>query len=233
MPNHLTASSIPADCPLQQPKSANDMHLVYLLICFKRQFSRILALRDTREICLPFYQLMLHMLRLRPEASLRFNAEAIKLTHKVIQFLVAFTTRLLFLHLQVSKDKLSLQYTGPGDHETDVGCIQANHTVPRNKRVYYYEVHIVNGGMKGLISIGFAEKGFNLGKHPGYDLLFLSEHNQLHIVDPVHASESRSFPAKLLLYACENSSPQLYLFLYVHLIAAFSEAPKAQPPLQS
>ena len=71
--------------------------------------------------------------------------------------------------MQVSKDKLSLQYTGPGDHETDVGCIQANHAVPRNKRIYYYEVQIVNAGNKGLISIGFAEKGFNLGKHPGYD----------------------------------------------------------------
>ena len=70
--------------------------------------------------------------------------------------------------LQVSKDKLSLQYTGPGDHETDVGCIQANYAVPRNKRIYYYEVDIVNAGTKGLISIGFAEKGFNLGKHPGY-----------------------------------------------------------------
>lgn len=69
--------------------------------------------------------------------------------------------------VQVGKDKLSLRYTGPGDHETDVGCIQANHAVPRHKRIFYYEVKIVDAGLKGLISIGFAEKGFNLGKHPG------------------------------------------------------------------
>ena len=68
---------------------------------------------------------------------------------------------------QVSKDKLSIRYTGPGDHETDVGSIQANRNVPKQQRVFYYEATIVDAGLKGLIVVGFAEKGFNLGKHPG------------------------------------------------------------------
>ena len=81
--------------------------------------------------------------------------------------------------LKVSKDKLSLRYTGNGDHETDVSSIQANRAIPKLKRVYYYEVTILDAGAKGLISIGFAERGFNLAKHPGYLLTPLSEFSTL------------------------------------------------------
>jgi hypothetical protein len=71
-------------------------------------------------------------------------------------------------HHQVSKDKLTIRYTGPGDHETDVGSIQGNRIVPKQQRVFYYEATVVDAGLKGLIALGFAEKGFNLGKHPGW-----------------------------------------------------------------
>lgn len=69
--------------------------------------------------------------------------------------------------LQVSKDKLSVRYTGNGLHDNDVGSIQANAKVPRRQLVYYYEMTVLDAGTRGLMAIGFAEKGFKLGRHPG------------------------------------------------------------------
>ena len=69
--------------------------------------------------------------------------------------------------MQVYKDKLTVKYTGDGRHDNDVGSIQANRKVPREQLVYYYEMRIMDTGERGLISIGFAEKGFKMGRHPG------------------------------------------------------------------
>ena len=122
--------------------------------------------------------------------------------------------------MQVSKDKLSLQYTGPGDHETDVGCIQANHAVPKNTRIYYYEVHIVNAGMKGLISIGFAEKGFNLGKHPGYCLILSS--CTIGIYSLQSAICSAQHPSDFMC-AKENTLPKVFDTYFLAISSIFSQ----------
>ena len=75
--------------------------------------------------------------------------------------------------VQVEKDKLTVRYTGQGAHNNDVGAIQGNRPVPRKRRVYYYEVTVLDAGEKGLIGVGFADKNFKMGKQPGCVLLNL------------------------------------------------------------
>ena len=72
-----------------------------------------------------------------------------------------------FLAMQVDKDKLTARYTGQGAHSNDVGALQGDHPVPRRRRVYYYEIHVNEAGERGLIGIGFADKGFKMSKQPG------------------------------------------------------------------
>lgn len=69
--------------------------------------------------------------------------------------------------VQVEKDKLTVKYTGQGQHNNDVGAIQGNRPVPRKRRVYYYEVGVLDAGDRGLIGVGFADKNFKMGKQPG------------------------------------------------------------------
>ena len=69
--------------------------------------------------------------------------------------------------MQVDKDKLTARYTGQGAHSNDVGALQGDHPVPRRRRVYYYEMHVNEAGERGLIGIGFADKGFKMSKQPG------------------------------------------------------------------
>ena len=69
--------------------------------------------------------------------------------------------------MQVDKDKLTARYTGQGAHSNDVGALQGDHPVPRHRRVYYYEMHVNEAGERGLIGIGFADKGFKMSKQPG------------------------------------------------------------------
>lgn len=70
--------------------------------------------------------------------------------------------------LEVGKDKLSVKYNGPAQHDNDVGSIQANHPVPRRQLVYYFEVTVreANGGS---ITLGFSDRNFKQGRHPGYE----------------------------------------------------------------
>ncbi len=47
------------------------------------------------------------------------------------------------------------------------GAIQANHPVPVNCTVYYFELTVLDGGISGKIAIGFADKNFKLTRQPG------------------------------------------------------------------
>ncbi len=62
-----------------------------------------------------------------------------------------------------------MQYTGPGAHTNDVGAIQGNRPVPRQRRLYYFEVTILEAGERGRIGVGFSDKGFKMGKQPGWE----------------------------------------------------------------
>jgi hypothetical protein len=82
--------------------------------------------------------------------------------------------------MQASKNKLTVSYNNPREktHADDTGSIQANHEVPRNRCVYYFEVTInsVHPAAEGLheskktITVGFAERNFKLTRQLGYAL---------------------------------------------------------------
>ncbi len=78
------------------------------------------------------------------------------------------TTLTLEISVQVSKNKLTVRYVGNGVHNNDVGAIQGNWPVPRQRSVYYFEVHVDDAGDRGLIGIGFGDGNFRLQKQPGY-----------------------------------------------------------------
>ena len=67
----------------------------------------------------------------------------------------------------MAKNKLTVKYTGDGQHQNDVGAIQGNRPVPRQRLVYYYEVRVDDAGDRGLIGIGFADRNFRLQRQPG------------------------------------------------------------------
>lgn len=72
------------------------------------------------------------------------------------------------MFLEASKDKLTVRYTGQAQHENDVGSIQSNHPVPRKRLVYYYEVTVKEGSERGEVGLGFSDRSFKVGRHPGY-----------------------------------------------------------------
>lgn len=82
--------------------------------------------------------------------------------------------------LKVSQEKLTVEYVGHmyGTHENDVGSIQANRPCPTACAVYYFEMTVINQGEKGLLSIGFTESGFKLGRHPGWEINSFGYHGQ-------------------------------------------------------
>lgn len=77
--------------------------------------------------------------------------------------------------LQVAKDKLSVKYNGDARHANDVGSIQANRPAPKDRLIYYYEVHVLNRGEHGKIGVGFADDKFKSARQPGYALLTRGE----------------------------------------------------------
>ncbi len=67
----------------------------------------------------------------------------------------------------MSKNKLTVRYVGSSNPSNEVGAIQGNRPVPRQRSVYYYEVHVDDAGEKGRIGVGFADKYFELHRQPG------------------------------------------------------------------
>ncbi|CAA7057842.1 unnamed protein product [Microthlaspi erraticum] len=78
----------------------------------------------------------------------------------------------------VSPDKLSVKYTGAGQHSHDVGAVQANKPAPFKRYGYYFEIYVKNAGAKGQISIGFTTNSFRIGRHPGWELNTCGYHGE-------------------------------------------------------
>lgn len=57
--------------------------------------------------------------------------------------------------LNVEKDRLTVSYKGPGQHSNDVGAIRSDYPVPRDRKIYYYEISIINEGDKRKIGLLF------------------------------------------------------------------------------
>jgi hypothetical protein len=70
--------------------------------------------------------------------------------------------------LEVGKDKLSVRYNGPAQHDNDVGSIQSNNPVPLRRLVYYFEI-TVKEASGGSISLGYSDRNFKQGRHPGFE----------------------------------------------------------------
>ncbi|GAQ84119.1 spla ryanodine receptor domain-containing protein [Klebsormidium nitens] len=71
--------------------------------------------------------------------------------------------------LEVGKDKLSVRYTGHGQHGHDVGSIQANRPVPRERLLYYFELTVRDRGDRNCIAIGFTDENFKHSRQPGWE----------------------------------------------------------------
>ena len=71
-------------------------------------------------------------------------------------------------NLEISKDRLCVNYSGDARHANDVGSIQANRPVPLNQRVYYFEITVSATGDAPRIGIGFTDTSTKLTRQPGY-----------------------------------------------------------------
>uniref|UniRef100_A0A0G4G877 B30.2/SPRY domain-containing protein n=1 Tax=Chromera velia CCMP2878 TaxID=1169474 RepID=A0A0G4G877_9ALVE len=69
---------------------------------------------------------------------------------------------------EVLKDKLTVVYTGKGNH-TDFWCVQSDKPAPTERLVYYFEVDIIDSGTRGSIVVGLADKTFLLNRQPGWE----------------------------------------------------------------
>ncbi|CAB4477966.1 SPRY-domain-containing protein [Rhizophagus irregularis] len=73
-------------------------------------------------------------------------------------------------NLQVIGDKeLKVLYIGPGQNDADAASIRANHSIPSEVGLYYFEVSIVDAGESGYIGIGFGVHSAFLWKLPGWE----------------------------------------------------------------
>ena len=69
----------------------------------------------------------------------------------------------------VSKDKMTVRYTGRGNHSQDVGAVRTNWPCPHRCFVYYYEVSVIDAGTRGSIGVGLADPSFDLNRQPGWE----------------------------------------------------------------
>lgn len=64
---------------------------------------------------------------------------------------------------------LKIKYVGPGDEDKDAASVRADHPVPFDVSLYYYEVQVVNKGRDGFVGIGFSAHGVKLDRLPGWE----------------------------------------------------------------
>ncbi|CAG8462396.1 6027_t:CDS:2 [Dentiscutata heterogama] len=65
--------------------------------------------------------------------------------------------------LKVDDNLLSVRYNG----NRIAAAVRANHPIPEETGIYYFEVDILDGGNGDLISIGIATPDFPLARHDG------------------------------------------------------------------
>ncbi|KAF6266424.1 hypothetical protein COO60DRAFT_452801 [Scenedesmus sp. NREL 46B-D3] len=66
-------------------------------------------------------------------------------------------------------DGLSVKYIGPGETDAQAASIFADHAVPQDVPLYYFEVTVVNKGAQGFIGVGFCSEDVNLARLPGWE----------------------------------------------------------------
>ncbi|PKC75200.1 SPRY-domain-containing protein [Rhizophagus irregularis] len=109
---------------------------------------------EKNDICIPSY------LRFSPAYNY-INSNKIKLPTKLN---ASDSSK----WLKVSEDGLTIIYRGDLRYSY-VGSIRANHYVPPEVGLFYYEINIIDKGTCGIIGLGFCEPNIRLGTMPGWD----------------------------------------------------------------
>eukprot|EP00245_Coleochaete_scutata_P013324 TRINITY_DN538_c0_g2_i1.p1 TRINITY_DN538_c0_g2~~TRINITY_DN538_c0_g2_i1.p1 ORF type:complete len:449 (-),score=62.75 TRINITY_DN538_c0_g2_i1:85-1431(-) len=86
------------------------------------------------------------------------------------EFPTELSTKALWRFLHVSTDKLTVQYSGSGNHGNDVGAVQANHPVPTQRLLYYFEITVKDRGERGEVVLGFTDPNFKTTRQPGWEV---------------------------------------------------------------
>ncbi|KAJ1853758.1 hypothetical protein GGH12_004686 [Coemansia sp. RSA 1822] len=81
----------------------------------------------------------------------------------------AWTTVRGMPNLEITPNRETVKYTGPGRHDTDASMILTDVCIPSRTGVYYYEVYIKSRGQNGYIGIGLARGGLVSTRLPGWD----------------------------------------------------------------
>ena len=71
--------------------------------------------------------------------------------------------------MEVIGGGLEIKYSGPSKTHDEAAAIRADHPMPRQAGIYYYEVTVVSKGKDGLISIGFSGPKVALNRLPGWE----------------------------------------------------------------
>ncbi|KAI3427988.1 hypothetical protein D9Q98_006376 [Chlorella vulgaris] len=69
----------------------------------------------------------------------------------------------------LSVDGCRVKYIGPGSADRDAAAVRANHPVPSDCPIYYFEVEVVSRGRDGFIGIGFSTAEVKLDRLPGWE----------------------------------------------------------------
>ncbi|CAG8515127.1 9133_t:CDS:10 [Acaulospora morrowiae] len=73
-----------------------------------------------------------------------------------------------WLSLDILK-KIILNNKGSGKSDVDAAAIRANHPIPSQCGLFYFEVHVISKGKDGYIGIGFCTKSVKLDRLPGWE----------------------------------------------------------------
>jgi Ran-binding protein 9/10 len=71
--------------------------------------------------------------------------------------------------IQISHNGCRAKYVGQGTDDRDAASVRADHPVPADCPIFYFEVEIVNAGRDGFIGIGFCTRDVNLDRLPGWE----------------------------------------------------------------
>ncbi|KAL4443421.1 hypothetical protein ABPG75_011158 [Micractinium tetrahymenae] len=69
----------------------------------------------------------------------------------------------------LSVEGCRVKYIGPGSDDRDTAAVRANHPVPSDCPIYYFEVEITSRGRDGFIGIGFSTAEVKLDRLPGWE----------------------------------------------------------------
>lgn len=65
--------------------------------------------------------------------------------------------------------RVHLPTVGPGEDDRQAATIIANHPVPLDCPLFYFEITVVSRGAEGFIGIGLQQDDVSLGRLPGWE----------------------------------------------------------------